>query len=154
MNNNVIRFAFASIFFILIAKITLGDKVEEKFLCTKSNNVNFRNGPGVQFEVLYKILAVKYPLKVIDKADAWYAVEDFMGAKMWVSSVNVYSKCGGIVKNEKKASVRVSPSEDALTLFTLESGFIINNIECYDVWCKVEVENKFGWVMKESLWGV
>lgn len=128
--------------------------LSKKYLCTKYNHVNFRNGPGVKFPILYKVYKKDYPLEIIDTIEGWHAVVDFKGEKMWVSSINLSSKCGGIVRESVKAEVKIKPEEDALTLFILEEGFTIKNLKCYTKWCLVEVEDKSGWVLKSLIWGI
>lgn len=154
-NNNWIALTFASIFFILIAKNVFSETaISEKIMCTKSSNVNFRNGPGQQFKILYKVFKKDYPVRIINSIEGWYAVEDFKGDKMWVSSGNLSSKCGRIVKNERSAEVKVKPDENSINLMILESGFILKEIKCYSTWCQIEIEGKLGWILKENVWGV
>lgn len=148
--NNRIRLIFASIFFISLIRPVFA----EKFLCTKSNNVNFRNGPGQQFAIIYKVFKKDYPVKIINTVEGWHAVEDFRGDKMWVSVVNLSSKCGKIVKNGKNAEVKIQPDENSITLMVLEGGFILEKITCYERWCQVSINNKLGWILKENIWGV
>lgn len=138
---------FASIFFMFFNKVYADD-----FLCTKYSNVNLRNGPGIKFTIIVKLLKKGYPLKIIDKIEEWYAVEDFKGDKMWVSSSNLSSKCGAIVKTE--SDLKIKPNAEALSIAIIEEGFIINKITCYKNWCETTIENKTGWILKSSIWGV
>ena len=138
---------FASTFFIFFNKVYAND-----FLCTKYSNVNLRNGPGTKFTMVAKLLKKGYPLKIIDKIEEWYAVEDFKGDKMWVSSSNLTSKCGAIIK--VNADFKIKPEEGAISIFTLEEGFVVNKIKCYKSWCEATIENKTGWILKSSTWGI
>ena len=65
--------------FILIISITpnisLGLK-KNKYLSTKYNEVNLRNGPGLNQLVLYKILIKGYPVEVTEVYENWYKVTD------------------------------------------------------------------------------
>ena len=148
LRSNIISIFFASVFFVLLTKSVFA----AEFLCTKYSNVNFRNGPGVKFAIVYKVFKKGYPVKVIDTIDEWHAVEDFKGDKMWVSSSNLASKCGKIVNNAKLARVRFSPEETSPIFAELENGFVINRVKCYKMWCEVTIEGKLGWILRESLW--
>jgi SH3-like domain-containing protein len=148
---NIIFILFASIFFTLVSK-TSYSQTSGVFKCTKLGNVNFRNGPGLKFAVIYKVFKRGYPLKVVDTIDTWVAVEDFKGDKIWVSSSNLTSKCGKIVSVEK-AEVFLKPDLSSSVLLTLEEGFVLQDITCHYRWCEVKVEGKRGWVLREKLWG-
>jgi hypothetical protein len=65
LRSNIISIFFASVFFVLLVKSVFA----AEFLCTKYSNVNFRNGPGVKFAIVYKIFKKGYPVKVIDTID-------------------------------------------------------------------------------------
>ena len=52
------------------------------FFSTKYNEVNLRNGPGVNHLLIYKILKKGYPLLVIEKFENWYRVIDFNENKL------------------------------------------------------------------------
>jgi SH3-like domain-containing protein len=127
----------------------------KKFVCTKSFHSNFRKGPDVNFPIEYEILKSGYPLKVLKYADTWYAVEDFEGRIAWVGSVNVRGRCGAIVKNGGFASVYFMPEVKSKILFSLEKGFILNEIECFtEEWCQIRIKNTKGWIQKKDVWGV
>lgn len=151
LKTNIIFLTFASIFFMVFTKTYADQNRDEVFKCTKSNNVNFRNGPSVKFAILYKVLKRGYPLKIIETIDDWNAVQDFKGDKMWVSSSNLTSKCGKIVKS-LKALVRLKPNLNSNVILTLDEGFIIERVKCYQKWCEVTIENRKGWVESEDLW--
>lgn len=131
-------------------------KIEDdnlEIICTKTNHSNFRKGPDIKFPIEYKLLIVGYPLKVLKSIQGWYGVEDFDGVVAWISEINVKKKCGAIVKNPALAFVYLYPSENEKIIFSLERGFVINNIECFEKWCKVKIQNKVGWILKSDLWG-
>lgn len=147
---NTVFTIFASIFFTFFTKVVYAKN--EVFLCSKSQNVNARNGPSTQFSVIYKITKQGYPVKVIEKVDHWYAVEDYKKDKMWISSSNLSAKCGKIVKMGHNAEVKIKPDISSNTLFILEEGFVIEKIKCYTTWCNVKIENQSGWVLEKDLW--
>lgn len=150
LRTNIIFLIFASTFLIFFNKNV--NAKEEQFLCSKSQNINARNGPSIKFAIIYKIAKKGYPLKVIEKVDHWFAVQDFKQDKMWISSSNLTSKCGKIIKMNHKAEVKMKPDLNSQTILFLEQGFVINKIHCYQTWCSVKVSNKKGWILKSDLW--
>ncbi len=147
---------FASIFFAVLTLLLLisSSQANEEgtFLCTKSDNVNGRNGPNTNFAIIYKISQVNYPFKVIRKIENWFVVEDFKGDKMWISASNLTSRCGKIIKLNHTAEVKIKPNIKSNTILNLGEGFIIKNAKCYQEWCYIKIDNTKGWVLKDSIW--
>lgn len=149
---NFKKLFFASVFIYFFQ--IFGVANASTILCTKYNNVNFRNGPSIKFTILYKIFKKDYPVSIIETIDGWHAVVDFVGDKMWVSSGNLSTKCGGIVKKKTNPHVKLMPYKNSFTIFILEEGFILKDIKCYIKWCKVKIDSKTGWIEKLYIWGV
>ena len=169
MNIYLTFFLITQAFFSFAQAFTLDDAItkieneqktkngvdERKIVCTKSFHSNFRKGPDINFPIEYEILKSGYPLRVIKYADTWYAVEDFEGRMAWVGAVNVKAKCGAIVKSGGFASVFFMPNVKSKILFSLERGYILNNINCQtDLWCEVLINKTRGWIQKKDVWGV
>ena len=149
---NIIFVIFASIFLFIFTKLSYASNSVPTYLCSKTQNINARNGPSTQFAIIYKISKIGYPFKVIEKVDHWFAVEDFKQDKMWISGSNLTSKCGKIVKLNNKAKVFSSPNVNSNTIFFLEEGYIIRNIKCYKAWCNLKINGQSGWIVKSELW--
>lgn len=151
---NLKKLFFASIFFTILFRAQASTPIKENYFCTKYNVVNFRNGPGIKFTIIYKVYKKDYPVKVLETIEGWHAVIDFKEDKMWVSGANLTHKCGGIIKAGVKAPVRIYPAEDSIVLFTLDEGFTTRKIKCYRKWCRIKIQNKTGWIEKSYIWGV
>lgn len=136
------------------SEITKNKYDDRKTVCTKSFRSNFRKGPGINFPIEYEILRSGYPLKVIKNVDTWYAVEDFEGRIAWLGSINVRSKCGAIISKGGFTSIYFAPSTKSKILFSVEKGYIINELECQTAkWCLVTIQNTTGWILKNDIWG-
>ena len=58
-------------------------------MTTRYDEVNVRNGPGLNNLILFKILKKGYPLLVIEKFENWYRVIDFSDNKGWISKTQL-----------------------------------------------------------------
>ena len=61
----IMTLKFLSIIFVFIITSNAPQSLKKnKYLSTRYNEVNLRNGPGLNQLILYKILARGYPLKI------------------------------------------------------------------------------------------
>ncbi len=127
---------------------------DRETICTKSIRSNFRKGPDTASPIEYEVLVRGYPLKVIKFIDTWYATEDFEGNVAWISQINTKKNCGAIVVNPTLTFVYFSPSVKSKVILSLQKGFIIHTIECFNRnWCSVKINEKTGWILRENIWG-
>ncbi len=141
--------------FILIFSITpnksLGLK-KNKYLSTKYNEVNLRNGPGLNQLILYKILKKGYPFKILEEYDNWYKVIDYKERSGWISKTQLSEESYGIMIKDSEKLYKF-PNLKSKQLAIVKSKYILKVIRCKVVWCKVEGKTISGWISKKSLWG-
>jgi len=144
---------FLSIIFVFI--ITSNDSSalkKNKYLSTKYNEVNLRNGPGLNQLVLYKILIKGYPLKITEEYENWYKVIDYKKRVGWISKTQLSNiNYGILVTNDEK--IYKFPNIDSKQIALVKSNYILKVIKCKVEWCKVEDKKASGWILKKSLWG-
>ena len=83
-----LKFLSFILIFSITPNISLGLK-KNKYLSTKYNEVNLRNGPGLNQLVLYKILIKGYPLEITEVYENWYKVIDYKKRVGWVSKTQL-----------------------------------------------------------------
>ena len=145
---SVISFILLSIAF---NKVDASKK--NKYLTTRYNEVNVRNGPGLNNLVLFKILKKGYPLLVIEKFENWYRVVDFNENKGWVSKTQLSNDTYVIITKSSEKILKF-PNHNSKILAFAKMDFILKLEKCRKRWCKVTSDKIKGWVPKESLWGV
>ena len=122
-------------------------------MATRYDEVNVRNGPGLNNLILFKILKKGYPLLVIEKFENWYRVVDFSDNKGWVSKTQLSSESFAIIINGSEKIVKF-PNHNSKVLAFVKKKFILKLEKCRKKWCKVSSDKIKGWVPKKSLWGV
>jgi len=125
-----------------------------RFVSLKSNDVNLRVGPSINYPIKIKYIQENFPVEVIDEYDLWRQIQDFEGNKGWIHKSLLKGDRYGIIK---------SNSNDEGLIFTYPNGNLRgkigdNNIvkikKCLETWCLIGIEKNKGWVNKEDLWGV
>ena len=125
---------------------------KNKYLSTKYNEVNLRNGPGLSQLILFKILTKGYPLEIKEKYENWYKVTDYKNRVGWVSKTQLSNSSYGIL-TENIEKLYKFPSFSSKQLALVKSGYILKILKCKVDWCKVEDQKVSGWILKKSLWG-
>ena len=125
-----------------------------RFVSLKSNDVNIRVGPSINYPIELKYVTQNLPLEIIDEFDVWRKSRDQEGNIGWVHK--------SLIKGDRYI-ITGNKIDAELDLFSRPSGQIIgvikkNNIfklkSCNLNWCKVSKGQVNGWVLKENIWGI
>lgn len=122
------------------------------FVSLRSNEVNLRSGPGGEYPIkaIYQIKDM--PLKVLGEYDNWYKIQDKDGYEGWLNKNLTSKKRTLIVINGtqimyKKDNVNSNP------VYRLEENVVVKLDKCTEKWCKIETNNKTGWIEAQNIWG-
>ena len=148
-----LKFSFISFFLLIIAFNKVDASKKNKYLTTRYNEVNVRNGPGLNNLVLFKILRKGYPLLVVEKFENWYRIIDFNENKGWVSKTQLSNETY-VIMIKRSEKILKFPNHNSKTLALAKMNFILKLEKCRKKWCKVTSDRIKGWVPKKSLWGV
>ena len=122
------------------------------YVSLRSDEVNLRNGPGNEYPIKYVYQLKDMPLKVIGEYDNWYKVKDKDNDEGWVNKNLTSKKRTMIIVNGtqimyKKDNTKSNP------IFRLEENVVVKYDKCNQNWCKIEINNKTGWVQSQNVWG-
>ena len=147
-----LKFFIISFILVIITFNGVDASKKNKYLTTRYNEVNVRNGPGLNNLILFKILKKGYPLLIIEKFENWYRVVDFNDNKGWISKTQLSNDSYVIIVKSEK--VLKFPNHNSKILAIAKMNFILELEKCRKKWCKVKSNKIKGWVPKQSLWGV
>ena len=125
-----------------------------RFVSLKSNDVNIRVGPSINYPIELKYVTQNLSLEIIDEFDVWRKTRDQEGNIGWVHK--------SLIKGDRYI-ITGSKINTETELFSRPSGQIVgvikkNNIfkikSCNLNWCKVSKDSVNGWVLKENIWGI
>jgi SH3-like domain-containing protein len=123
-----------------------------RFVSLAADRVNVRFGPGKQYPVNWVFGRKGLPVEIIAEFDTWRKIRDFDGEEGWIHSSLLSSRRTIMVIGEVR-QVRRTPSTDARVVLRAEPGVIGSLFDCEETWCRVEIENRRGWLQRSEFWG-
>ena len=123
------------------------------FFSTKFNEVNVRNGPGLNHLLIYKILIKGYPLKVISEFDNWKKVRDFSGRVGWISKSQLTSERYVITIIPDQYLYKF-PKIESKKIALVKKESLLKIIREHEGWLLLESDGVKGWITKNAVWGL
>ena len=128
-----------------------------RFVSLKSDEVNVRRGPGLEYDVAFTFIRERLPVEITQEFDTWRKIRDSEGAEGWVSH--------GLLSGERTALVApwdtsgpfpalASADPKANVIAYLEPKVIADVDACRSGWCLISAGGYEGWIEQERLWGV
>jgi SH3-like domain-containing protein len=125
-------------------------------LCTKVSTANLRRGPGMDYEICWKVPKYMFFKKVgVSLSGDWYAVKDVDGDVMWIHTSLVTAKQQCAVVNTEEVNVRTGPGVNYEKAFSdpAEKYYSFRVLSRKGSWVLVEDEdNNAGWIHSDYLW--
>jgi SH3-like domain-containing protein len=133
-----------------------------RFVSLKSDRVNMRQGPGVDYPAAWVFRRAGLPLEVVKEFESWRQVRDAEGATGWVLATMLSGRRTALVlpweakvgqNAAVSATLRDDDTERARALVEVEAGVLASIISCDGRWCRVSVDGYRGYVEQTKLWG-
>lgn len=129
-----------------------------QFGTLKKNEVNVRNGPGEEYQIIRKFTKAGLPVQIVHKLDNWYLIKDFEDETGWVrvNAVSFGIKNGMVLENNTAVCrLPVSGTEKCNTIAILKQEVIVSIKACGEKWCRIIIDKSTtGWIEKNKIWGV
>lgn len=125
-----------------------------RWLTLKSDEVHARQGPGLDYRILWEYRAAGLPVQVIAETSEWRKICDPEGAVVWVHRSVVSSRRSLFNPSSEEAPIRAGRSADAAVRARLAPRSLISVEGCEDGWCEVRSRRLRGWVRAQGLFGV
>ena len=125
-----------------------------RFVSLKSDDINLRVGPSVNYPILIKFVKKDLPIEIIDEFDTWRKIRDRDNNIGWIHK--------SLLKGERFV-LNAKTTNNDLLIFNKPNGKNIgliknNNIlrltKCLKLWCHITHLKLSGWVQKKDIWGV
>lgn len=146
------------VFFLLFlfqADIALGNKLPvPRFVSLRSNEVNFRVGPGAEYPAKWVYLRYQLPVKVVKERDVWRYVEDHEGIKGWVHQTMLSGLRTLMITGDNLVVLRDKPDTLAPARAKAESGVIGHMVKAERNWCQIKINRDYFWVPRTHIWGL
>lgn len=123
------------------------------FISLRSNKVNLRSGPGVQYPIDWVYQRRDLPVQLIDQFETWRRVRDWQGTVGWVHQSMVHGK-RTVMVTAPDIVLRREPNSGAAGLARLEEKVIASLKACKTGWCEIEVKGMSGWLPNDAIFGL
>ena len=123
-----------------------------RYVSLRSNEINVRRGPGLDYRKDWVFRRAGLPVKVVDEYGDWRRIVDSDGAGGWVYHSLLSGRRTALVTSPL-ATLRDRPVETAIPVAEAEQGVVARLDECRPRWCRVGIEGTEGWVLREQVWG-
>lgn len=129
-----------------------------RFVSLKSDRVNSRIGPGLNYAVDWMYLKAGLPMEIIQEYDNWRRVRDADGSVGWINQSLLSGHRTAVAApwqrgKDVQVRLRSQASEDAGTVALLEPGVIGTIKACNGTWCEMSFAGHVGWIEQSQVWG-
>lgn len=129
-----------------------------RFVSLKSNRVNLRIGPGLNYPVDWLYLKSGVPMEVIQEYDNWRRVRDADGAEGWINQSLLSGRRTAVAApwqrgEETELLLRAQPDTSSRIVAKLQPGVIGTIRTCNGQWCEMEFSGHRGWLSQTQIWG-
>ncbi len=126
-----------------------------RFGALRSDEVNFRSGPGTRYPIEWVYKRRDLPVQIEREFELWRLVSDQDGTKGWVNQATLAPRRTAIVTGAEQV-LRRDARDDASPVARLKPGVIVRLRACEATspWCQAQVGDYRGWMKRTELWGV
>ncbi len=124
-----------------------------RYVSLRSNKINVRRGPGLDYRKDWVFLRAGLPVRVVDEYGDWRRIVDHDEAGGWVYHAMITGRRTVLITAEK-ALLREEPADSAAATAEAEQGVIARLRRCEELWCEIESKGHEGWIPKTAIWGV
>jgi SH3-like domain-containing protein len=124
-----------------------------RFASLKSNEINVRAGPGLVYPIKWVYTRKNLPVEIIAEYEYWRKIRDVKGDEGWIHRAMLSGFRYGII-SKKQADIFDDNDEKSEILAKIEQGTQIKIKKCDDKFCKIEVEEISGYLLRDAIWGI
>lgn len=124
-----------------------------RYVSLRSNEINVRRGPGLDYRKDWIFRRAGLPVRVIDEYKGWRRIIDKDDAGGWVYHALITGRRTVLIVAES-VFLREDPADSAEAVAQAEQGVVAGLRACELAWCEIESDGYRGWVRKADIWGV
>ena len=125
-----------------------------RFVSLKSNDVNIRVGPSVNYPIKLKYIFQNLPIEIIDEFDVWRKSRDYEGNIGWVHKSLIKGERYILTGNKINSNIDLFSIPNGKVKGIVKKKNILKLKSCTLNWCKVSKGSTIGWVLKDDIWGI
>ena len=125
-----------------------------RWLSLKSDEVRARQGPGLDYPILWEYRVSGLPVQVIAETAEWRKICDPEGAVAWVHRSVVSSRRSVFNASAEEIAIHAGRSATSPVRARLSPRSLVSLSECIDQWCEVRIRRLRGWLPQRAVFGV
>ena len=125
-----------------------------RFVSLKSNDVNLRVGPSINYPIELKYVQINLPVEIIDEFDVWRKIKDSENNTGWLHKSLIKGNRFVLTVNKNNSKNNIFNRPNGNEIGIVEKNNILKLESCLKNWCLVSHQKIRGWLSKEFVWGV
>ena len=125
-----------------------------RFVSLKSNDVNLRVGPSVNYPIKLKYIQKNLPIEIIDEFDVWRKIQDHENNIGWIHKSLIKGDRFILTVNNNENVKNIHNRPNGKLIGIIKSNNILNLEICLIDWCYISYKETSGWISKDYIWGV
>ena len=128
------------------------DLPKPRFVSIKGGSAMMRSGPGERFPILWEYKRPGLPMEILKEYEIWRQVRDPDGTIGWMNKALLTGQRTGMVRDQSRL-LYVAPDMKSRIAWRIAPGAVVNITLCEDIWCRVSMDGKSGYILRGQLWG-
>jgi len=124
-----------------------------RWVSLKSSHVRARQGPGLDYRILWEYRAAGLPVQVIAETREWRKICDPEHGVAWINRSVASGRRGAFNGSQAEVPVRAGRKVQSPVRARFSPRSIVALDDCKDGWCRVRSHKLEGWVPKGSVFG-
>jgi len=125
-----------------------------RMVSLKSNDVNLRVGPSINYPIKITFIKENYPVEITDEYDVWRKIIDFKNNEGWVHKSLIRGERYAIITSEDDLENFIYNFPNIIKIGSIDNNNIVKINRCSAYWCEIKINNTTGWIKKTKMWGV
>lgn len=124
-----------------------------RFASLRAGEANMRTGPGDQYPISWTYKRRGLPIEIVKEWGIWRQVRDPDGTTGWMNKALLDGERTGFVRGAVRP-LHAEPDVKSRIVWRAESGVVGRLLFCAGAWCRMNVDGRSGYILREHIWGV
>lgn len=124
-----------------------------RYVSLKYAEVNARNGPDEDHQLLWVYHAKGLPVQVVAETREWRRICDPEGGLAWVHKRTTDGRRAAMRVQPTNLPLRNAPKDGARVSAYLKARSVASLDKCEKGWCRLRADGSSGWARENEIWG-
>ena len=124
-----------------------------RWVSLKSSHVRARQGPGLDYRILWEYRVAGLPVQVIAETREWRMICDPELGVAWINRSVASGRRGAFNGSDAEVAVHAGRDAQSRTRARFSPRSVVALDDCKDGWCRVRAHKLKGWLPEGSVFG-